>query len=215
MISKFETKVSQNSGKKIIIRTNTGKRLTYAISSYNLRGDDNKAKIDERITQFKVFMNKILMHMHPETMRRGIRFGVYKKILFPFTKLREDYGINTLDEIYEIACSHNGLDPDTANVLFSRDIKEILKNKMGDDIPTLEKSEMNQAVKECNQYMRRLIEDTHLSTYFKNLLKTVDEYFMFRKQFTHYYASNSFLTYVFKLNNNSLKNLRICTEHGR
>lgn len=196
------------------MRTNSGKRLTYSISNNN-RALENPTKIDERLTQFKVFMNKIFMYMYPETMRRGIRFGVNKKILFPFTKLCEDYGVSTLDEIYEIACSSSGLDPDTANVLFSRDIKEILKKKMGDEIPNLEESELEKVTKDCNTYMRKLIEDEYLSNHFKNLLKTVDEFFMFRKQFTNYFASNSYLTHCFKLNNNYLKNLKVCTEHGR
>ena len=214
LVTKFETKVSQNSGKRIIIRTNSGKRLTYSIKN-NLRALENPTKIDEKLTQFKVFMNKIFMHMYPETMRRGIRFGVNKKIMFPFTKLCEDYGLSSMNEVYEIACSHSGLDPDASNVLFSRDLKQILKKKVGDGIPTLEKSEIDHATKECNTYMRRLIEEGYLSNHFKNLLRTVDEFFMFRKQFTNYYASNSYLTHCFKLNKNTLKNLMICTEHGR
>lgn len=113
LIVKFEPNISHNSKKKIIIRTNTCKRLLYSITN-NIQALENETKIDQMITQFKVFMNKILMYMNSESMRRGIKFGVFKKILFPFTKLCEDDELSSLDDIYKLACSECGIDPDTA-----------------------------------------------------------------------------------------------------
>ena len=86
LITRFEPNVFQNNKKRIIIRTNTGKRLTYSILT-NFKALEHATKTDERMTQFKVFLNKIFSYMHPETMRRGVKLGVFKKIIFPYTKL--------------------------------------------------------------------------------------------------------------------------------
>lgn len=213
LITRFEPNICQNNKRKIIIRTNTGKRLTYLILE-NVKAYENPTKTDERINQFKVFMNKIFNFMHPETMRRGIKLGVFKKIIFPFSKLYEDNNQTSLDEIYKIACSEYGIDPDTATCLLTRDIKLLMKQKPEGTL-NIEPDEIKAKVKECNQYMRRLVDPDYLANHLKSILKSVDEYFMFRKQFSNYYASNSFLTYAFKLNDNTHSNIRICTRQGR
>jgi len=181
--------------------------------TYHPKTQEHLTKTDEIITQFKVFMNKIFTNMNTETMRRGIKFGVFKKVTFPFTKLCENNNLNSLDEIYKVACSEYGIDPDTATCLFTRDLKEILKKKGQDHV--LSSDEINQKIKECNQYMRQLIEANYLSKHFRNILKTADDYFMYRKQFSNYFASNSFLTYAFKLNENTHQNIKICERQGR
>lgn len=179
--------------------------MTFCILSH-AKGSEPLTKIDERITQFKVFLNKIFINMHPETMRRGIKLGVFKKVIFPYTKLLENNNLNSLDEIYKVACSEYGIDPDTANCLFTRDLKELIKKKSD---YTITPEEFSQKVKECNVYMRKLIETDYLSRHFRNILKTADDYFMFRKQFSNYYATNSFLTYALKLNENNHQNIKI------
>lgn len=93
-------------------------------------------------------------------------------------------------------------------------MKKLLKSK-GNDQSTFTEEEKSNAIGQNNKYMRRLVENNYLSKHFKNSLNTVDDYFMFRKQFSNYYASNSFLTYAFKLNENSLNNIKICSRHGR
>ena len=51
--------------------------------------------------------------------------------------------------------------------------------------------------------------------YYKHSIKTMDEYFMFRKQFTQYYASNAFISHVLRLNDHSPSNLKICSRHAK
>lgn len=104
LITKFEPTlfVGGVNKKRIIIRTNTGKRMMYSILN-NVRIYENSTKTDERINHFKVFMNKIFTNINTETMRRGVRFGVFKKIVFPYTKLYEENNLNSMDEIYKIA----------------------------------------------------------------------------------------------------------------
>lgn len=115
LITRFEPNIFIGAFNKnrIIIRTNTGKRLMYSTLK-NVKGHESLIKTDDRITQFKVFLNKIFTYMHPETMRRGIKIGVYKKIILPYVKLTEENNLSTLDEIYKIACAEYGIDPDTA-----------------------------------------------------------------------------------------------------
>ena len=69
----------------------------------NAKGYEVPTKTDERLTQFKVFLNKIFKYEHPETMRRGVKLGVYNKIILPYVKLTEENNLSTLDEIYKIA----------------------------------------------------------------------------------------------------------------
>jgi hypothetical protein len=105
LISRFEPNIFSggiNKRKKIIIRTNTGKRLMFAILYNHVRLYSNGLVSDERITQFKVFLNKIFSYMHPESMRRGVKLGIFKKIVFPNTKLYEENNLNFIDEIYKI-----------------------------------------------------------------------------------------------------------------
>ena len=55
----------------------------------------------------------------------------------------------------------------------------------------------------------------YLCNHFKSIIKTVDEYFMYRKQFSQYYATNCFFTYIFSLTENNLQNMKICSKYGR
>ena len=123
--------------------------------------------------------------------------------------------MNSLDEIYKVACAEIGIDPDAATCLLTRDMKGELAKKDDESIQNLEPHEITEKVKECNKYMRNLVNSDYLSNHYKSILKTIDEYFMFRKQFSNYYASNSFLTYAMRLFDNTHQNLRICTRHGR
>ena len=113
LITKFEPNlfIGGVNKKRIIIRTNTGKRLMYSIF-LNHKLYEESTKTDERITHLKVYLNKIFQHQNSETMRKGIRLGIFKKMIFPFTKLYEENNLSSLDEIYKLACSESGIDYD-------------------------------------------------------------------------------------------------------
>ena len=89
--------------------------------------------------------------------------------------------MNSLDEIYKVACAEIGIDPDAATCLLTRDMKGELAKKDDESIQNLEPHEINEKVKECNKYMRNLVNSDYLSNHYKSILKTIDEYFMFRK----------------------------------
>mmetsp|Transcript_42638 Transcript_42638/g.49882 ORF Transcript_42638/g.49882 Transcript_42638/m.49882 type:complete len:110 (+) Transcript_42638:790-1119(+) len=87
--------------------------------------------------------------------------------------------------------------------------EEMPSSEVKEDKPLIDSKDSKQKVNLCNGYMRRLISKDYLSNHFKNIIKTVDEYFMYRKQFSNYYASNCFLTYAFSLTDNTHQNIKI------
>lgn len=191
LITKFEpnTLTGSVSKKRIIMRTNTGKRLFYSIY-LNVKQYEKATKTDERITQLKVFLNKIFMYHNTETMRRGIKLGVFKKLYFPYTKLYEENNISSLDEVYKLACSESGVDSDCASSIYINEMQKIYDKKNEVDRQTLDTADQEKIVKKVNKFMRKIIDKKYLTNYFKNSIKTMDEYYMFRKQFTQYYGTN-------------------------
>ena len=148
LISRFEPNIFIGGLNKnrIIIRANTGKRYMYSTLK-NSKGHEVPTKTDERLTQFKVFLNKIFKYEHPETMRRGIKLGVYNKIILPYVKLTEENNLSTLDEIYKIACAEYGIDPDAASCLYTKEMKICIDKKNKEDNQAISAEDFKEKVK--------------------------------------------------------------------
>ena len=148
---------------------------------------------------------------HPETMRRGLKLGVYNKIILPYVKLTEENNLSTLNEIYKIASAEYGIDSDAATCLLTKEIKILIEKKQERN-KIISAEDFKEKVKLWNHWMRRIVSIgkyikhllfcflynfniDYLRNNFKSIIKTVDEYFMFRKQFSQYYATNCFFTY--------------------
>ena len=158
LIARFEPNIFIGGLNKnrIIIRANTGKRYMYSTLK-NTKAYEYPTKTDERLTQFKVFLNKIFKYEHPETMRRGVKLGVYNKIILPYIKLTEENNLSTLDEIYKIACAEYGIDNDAATWLYTKEMKIDIEKKNIEDRQTISQEEFTEKVKLCNKWMRRII----------------------------------------------------------
>ena len=92
--------------------------------------------------------------------------------------------------------------------------------KIYDKKPESEKQEIKEEdqkmiINKVNKFMRKIIDKNYLTKYFKNSIKTMDEYYMYRKQFTQYYATNCFLTYILNLVENTPSSIKICQRYSK
>lgn len=94
-------------------------------------------------------------------------------------------------------------------------MKKIASKKDPENRQTIEVEDQEKIIRKCNTFMRKIVEKDYLTKYFKNSAKTMDDYFMFRKQFSMYYATNCFLTYILGLTDNTPSNLKLCTKYSR
>jgi hypothetical protein len=87
----------------------------------------NSVKLDEKVTQLKIFFNLILIN-HRETMRRAIKFNYSNKFVMKNVRLVQE-SMSSLHNIYEQLLLEIGIDPDLPFTLFAE--KLLAKEKEG------------------------------------------------------------------------------------
>lgn len=103
-----------------------------------------------------------------------------------------------------------GLDPDLPTQMFVDRMLQLEREGTQITNPEVVK-EVN---KEIYNQMKDLIDDNLLNSYFQRTVKSTDEFFIFRKQFTIYYTSNCYFSYLFSNQDNQLRNLKFSCKFG-
>lgn len=94
-------------------------------------------------------------------------------------------------------------------------MRKIYDRKLDSEKQEIKEEDQKMIINKVNKFMRKIIDKNYLTKYFKNAIKTMDEYYMYRKQFTQYYATNCFLTYILNLTENTPSSIKICLKYSK
>ena len=94
-------------------------------------------------------------------------------------------------------------------------MRKIYDRKPDSEKQEIKEEDQKMIINKVNKFMRKIIDKNYLTKYFKNAIKTMDEYYMYRKQFTQYYATNCFLTYILNLTENTPSSIKICLKYSK
>eukprot|EP00347_Sterkiella_histriomuscorum_P010775 403374964 len=221
-IQKFEPVIYRSgvTTKKIVIKGSNQRAYGFTISFVSNKEECLKHFQDERVLQIKMIMNQIFQK-HKESIRRGLKFSVPIKCLLQRCKLtQDDNQFGQMIEIHDYLLQERGLDSDLAFNIQLRKVKEVFENyEEGQErtISSLSEEKKKQIIEETYSEMKNVYCQPYLlSSFFHRIFYTVDDLFIFKKQFTTYLGVNSFFSYIFtQAEYATLNQISFCKTSGR
>jgi len=190
------------SHRRIGMRGNNGKQYSFLVQ-YSI---SHITRSDERMMQVYVLFNR-MMAKYKETRNRNLVFHV--PLVVPLTHrlrlMQTNEAHISLEEVYEQSCAVRKIDPDK---------------------PLLTYREMMRQAKGCEQNMRArmdaydnicesVVPDYILSRFVDRIIRSPDQYWVFKKEFAAQIALSGFLSYIMNIGDRSLHKLSFSKKSGR
>lgn len=105
--------------------------------------------------------------------------------------------------IYDQLLVEQGIDPDAHIDLYAQYAQRE------------EQADLRSINRAIYQQMKSVVDPNFLNSYFQRTIKSVDEYFIFWKQFTIYYSTNCYLTQLLQIKDPALNsNMKFSIKYG-